>query len=72
MRSFDIPNRYNYADRYNPIAHVIYYYYLLYKIVILVLNKLYFNFYKILLKGYEVIGDIEMYIVVYFDEEKRA
>ena len=22
MRSFDVPNRHNYADRYNPIAHV--------------------------------------------------
>jgi hypothetical protein len=38
----------------------------------LVLDKLYFNFYRILLKGYKVIGDIKMYIVVYFGEEKRA
>jgi len=22
MRNFDVPNRHNYADRHNPIAHV--------------------------------------------------
>jgi len=36
----------------------------LYKIIILILNKLYFNFYKILLKGYKVIGGRKRYILV--------
>ena len=41
--------------------HVIY----IINIIILILDKLYFNFYKILLKGYIVIGR-NGYILVYF------
>ena len=40
--------------------------------IILVLNKLYFNFYKILFKDYKVIGSRKRCILVYFGEENHA
>ena len=45
---------------------------LLYKIINILFNKLYLNFYKILLKGYSVIGGIKRCIRVNFGEENRA
>ena len=40
--------------------------------IILVLDKLYFNFYEKIFKGYKVIGGRKRCILVYFGEENRA
>jgi len=55
-----------YSDFYLQGGHTLpqYSIFLSYKVIVLIFDKTYLNFYKILFKGYKVIGGIKRYILV--------